>query len=147
MNANETMIRFGYPDTLVAEYAHWAVLVRPDQPTLGSLVLASTSEARAFSDLPPEAFAELGTVVAGIEAMLRAAIAYEKINYLMLMMADPHVHWHVVPRYEGTREHLGITFEDSGWPKLPNLGEAVKLDPAQMAALRAWLSSHLPESG
>lgn len=143
--SNETMRRFGYPDTLVAEYEHWAILVRPDQPTLGSLVLASTSEARAFSDLPPEAFAQLRMAVANIEAMLKSAVAYEKINYLMLMMVDPHVHWHVIPRYEGTREHEGIAVTDSGWPKLPDLGEAVKLDRMQIFTLRDWLSSKLPE--
>ena len=27
--------------------------------------------------------------------------AYERINYLMLMMVDPHVHFHVIPRYSG----------------------------------------------
>jgi diadenosine tetraphosphate (Ap4A) HIT family hydrolase len=144
MSANETMVRFGYPETLVAEYGHWAILVRPDQPTLGSLVLASTSEARAFSDLPPEAFAELRTAVSDVEAMLRTAVAYEKINYLMLMMVDPHVHWHVIPRYSGVRAHAGIAIADSGWPKLPNLGEALKLDCTQIAALRAWLGSKLP---
>jgi diadenosine tetraphosphate (Ap4A) HIT family hydrolase len=144
MSANETMVRFGYPDSLIVEYGHWAILVRPDQPTLGSLVLASTSEARAFSDLPPEAFAELHTAVADVEAMLEAAVAYEKINYLMLMMVDPHVHWHVIPRYEGVREHAGISVADSGWPKLPNLGEAVKLDGTQLATLRDWLGSKLP---
>ena len=145
MTANETMIRFGYPDSLVVEYEHWAILVRPDQPTLGSLILASTSEARAFSDLPPEAFAELHGAVASIEAMLKAAVAYEKINYLMLMMVDPHVHWHVVPRYEGVRELGGLSIPDTGWPRLPNLGDAVKLDPGQIATLRDWLGSKLPD--
>ena len=143
--SNETMRRFGYPNSLVVEYEHWVILVRPDQPTLGSLVLASTSEATALSELPPDAFAQLHMAVSDIEAMLKAAIAYEKINYLMLMMVDPHVHWHVIPRYEGVREHKGISIADSGWPKLPNLGEAVKLDPDQIARMRQWLGSKLPE--
>ncbi len=38
---NKTIVRFGYPATLVAEYEHWVVLLRPEQPTLGSLVLAA----------------------------------------------------------------------------------------------------------
>ncbi len=38
---NETIQRFGYPATLVAEYEHWLVLLRPAQATLGSLVLAA----------------------------------------------------------------------------------------------------------
>ena len=141
MSMNATIRRFGYPSTLVAEYRHWVVLLRPEQPTLGSLVLASTSEAQAFSALPPEAFAELGTVIADVEAALKAAVAYEKINYLMLMMVDPHVHWHIIPRYDGKRSEAGISIADRGWPKAPQLGEAMKLDPASIEALRSWLGA------
>ena len=42
---NETMRKFGYPDTLIREYEHWVVLLRPAQVTLGSLVLAAKSDA------------------------------------------------------------------------------------------------------
>jgi len=139
MTMNATVVRFGYPDTLIAAYRHWLVLLRPEQPTLGSLVLASSSDAQAFSLLPPEAFAELGTVIADIEAALKDAVSYEKINYLMLMMVDPYVHWHVVPRYDGTRSAEGVTLADRGWPKAPQLAEALRLEPNQIAALRDWL--------
>ena len=44
---NDTILRFGYPATLIADYRHWMVLLRPDQPTLGSLILAATGEAKA----------------------------------------------------------------------------------------------------
>ena len=37
---NATIEKFGYPATLVAQFDHWLVLLRPSQPTLGSLVLA-----------------------------------------------------------------------------------------------------------
>ncbi len=63
---NQTITRFGYPATLVADYDHWVVLLRPEQPTLGSLVLAAKSEATAFADLPPPAFAELAQEVADL---------------------------------------------------------------------------------
>lgn len=144
---NETILRFGYPETLVARYEHWLVLLRPAQPTLGSLVLASASEARRFSGLPAPAFAELGEAVADIEHALAAAVRYERINYLMLMMVDPHVHWHVIPRYQGNREAKGISLADSGWPKLPQLGEALSLDEAQVASLGEWLRAHWPARG
>jgi diadenosine tetraphosphate (Ap4A) HIT family hydrolase len=65
---NETILRFGYPDTLVAEYRHWLVLLRPQQPTLGSLVLAAAGDFTSFSDLPEEAFAELRGAVSDLEA-------------------------------------------------------------------------------
>jgi len=132
---NATIEKFGYPATLVAETAHWLVLLRPAQPTLGSLVLAAKSDATAFGDLPGEAHAELKTVTAAIERMLGTFTRYAKLNYLMLMMVDPHVHFHVIPRYEGTRDWQGHSFVDAGWPKAPDLSQAVTLDDAEIAEL------------
>jgi diadenosine tetraphosphate (Ap4A) HIT family hydrolase len=136
---NATILRFGYPATLVADYDHWLVLLRPAQPTLGSLILAAKGEATSFAELPPEAFAELRIVVAKIEEALAASIRFEKINYLMLMMVDPHVHFHVIPRYEGERSACGVTVPDAGWPKVPALGEAVALEPDQVEALVGYI--------
>ena len=136
---NATIEKFGYPHTLVAEFAHWVVLARPAQPTLGSLVLAAKSDATAFGDLAAEAHAELKTVTAAIEAVLAKAVGYARLNYLMLMMVDPHVHFHVIPRYEGAREWQGREFVDCGWPKVPDLGHAVALEGDDLAALVAWL--------
>lgn len=138
---NATIRKFGYPATLVAEYDHWIVLARPSQPTLGSLVLAAKSEVTAFGDLDPAAHGELAVVSAAIERALGTAVAYAKLNYLMLMMVDPHVHFHVIPRYGGEREWGGREFVDVGWPKLPDLGHAVSLGDSEIAALVAWLKA------
>ena len=132
---NETIRRFGYPSALVAQYEHWVVLLRPAQPTLGSLILAAKGEETRFADLPAAAFAELQRAVGDIEKALAAAIRFEKINYLMLMMVDPHVHFHVIPRYEGERSACGVSVKDAGWPKVPALGEAVELQSEQVEAL------------
>ena len=139
---NATIEKFGFPATLVAEFEHWVVLLRPTQPTLGALVLAAKSDATAFGDLPADAHAELKTVTAAIEAALTQAVGYAKINYLMLMMVDPHVHFHVLPRYEGERSGAGLTVADAGWPGQPDLGQAVKLADAQIAALTGWLKPY-----
>ena len=141
---NATLEKFGWPATLVAEFEHWVVLARPAQPTLGSLVLAAKSEATAFGALDPAAHAELAAVTAAIETALTGAVGYEKLNYLMLMMVDPHVHFHVIPRYEGAREWCGREFVDVGWPKVPDLGHAVALEGDDLARLTVWLKSAFP---
>lgn len=138
---NVTIEKFGWPATLIAEFDHWLVLLRPAQPTLGSLVLAAKSDATAFAGLPGEAHAELKRVTGAIEAALARFTGYARLNYLMLMMVDPHVHFHVIPRYEGAREWGGVAFPDAGWPAVPQLGEAVKLEPAQREALVAELKA------
>lgn len=138
---NATMRKFGHPRSVVAETAQWSVLVRPQQVTLGSLVLACREPATAFGQVSPEAFADLQRAVSGVEAMLASFVGYEKINYLMLMMVDPDVHFHVIPRYDGTRRFETLDIADHGWPGPPALGQAVTLDPATLdrvvAALRA----------
>lgn len=142
---NETITRFGHPATLIAEYAHWVVLLRPAQPTLGSLILAAKSDAQAFSELPAAAFSEQGRVIGDIETVLRDKVRYAKINYMMLMMVDPHVHYHVIPRYDGERQAAGLTIADTGWPKLPVLGDAIELDEAQIGSLVEWLKEDWPK--
>lgn len=136
-----TIVRFGYPATLVRELEHWVILVRPAQPTLGSLVLAAKSEALSFADLPQAAHTELKQATTMIEAMLHAFVGYDRINYLMLMMVDPHVHFHVIPRYEGAREWAEMAFVDAGWPGPPQLGAAVTLGDEGIAALRQALAN------
>ena len=139
--ANDTMLKFGYPETLIHEYDHWVVLLRPAQVTLGSLILAAKSEAIAFGDLPAGAHAELATVTKDIESVLGTEIGYQKINYLMLMMVDPHVHFHVLPRYEGERSYGELAFMDRGWPGQPDLQSAIKLSAEDTTILKGWISS------
>ena len=134
---NATARKFGHPKTLVAETQHWLVLVRPQQPTLGSLVLVCKEDAKAFSDLSAGAFSDLQGAIVGIEALLRHTVAYERINYLMLMMVDPDVHFHVIPRYDGERAHGGRVFADAGWPGPPALASHVALSEEEAAALAA----------
>ena len=80
--SNPTMEKFGYPDTLVCDYEHWCVLVRPAQATLGALVLVCKQPVEAFSDVSPEGFAELAVVTGHIEASLGEFRHYQKLNYL-----------------------------------------------------------------
>lgn len=137
---NQTAVRFGYADTLIREYEHWLVLLREPQATLGSLVLCAKSDATEFSALPMEAHTEMGTVVGEIENALKTAFAYEKINYLMLMMVDPNVHFHVIPRYSEPRTACGLTIPDPGWPALPKLGEAREINSSERESLIAHIS-------
>lgn len=137
--SNATMRKFGYPTTLVAETARWAVLVRPQQVTLGALVLVCREPVLAFGDASPESFAELKHVVQATETMARGFVAYQRINYLMLMMVDPDVHFHVIPRYEGERRFADTLFPDVGWPGPPALDRSVVPDQKGIARIVAAL--------
>ncbi len=136
---NATMKKFGYPETCVKEYHQWVILLRPQQITLGALVLACTEQATTFSGLSSEAFAELREVTGQIEQGLAQAFAYDKINYLMLMMVDRDVHFHVLPRYAQSRHFAGREFSDPAWPGPPDFTRVNPMD----ADLTRELLGHL----
>jgi diadenosine tetraphosphate (Ap4A) HIT family hydrolase len=143
---NATITRFGYPATLLHEYRSWVVLLRPAQPTLGSLVLACKEDASSLGAVSAAAWSEVAAATADIERALHATFDPQKINYLALMMVDPHVHFHVIPRYSASREFEGSTFGDATWPKPPDVTSTLPLSPAQMTALHAALLAAWPPS-
>ena len=115
------MKKFGYPESCVKEFQQWVVLLRPQQITLGALILICREEATAFSQISPAAFGELPAIIREIETNISRTFAYNKINYLMLMMVDPEVHFHVIPRFDAPQTFFQQQFRDHGWPGPPDL--------------------------
>ena len=138
---NATLSKFGYPESLIKTYDYWHVLLRPGQVTIGSLVLICKEDVYQYADISEEAAREQKQVIADIERILKKRFNFSKINYLMLMMVDPHVHFHVIPRYEGSRSAAGLTIRDAGWPGQPDLGSAIKLD-SELDRVRDMLKVH-----
>ncbi len=131
----QTRTSFHYPDTLIKRYKHWLLLLRPKQVTVGSLVLVCDEEVTQFSQVSEPAAREYPLIVKDIETVLAKRFSYSKINYLMLMMVDPAVHFHIIPRYENGVEFLGQYFEDKDWPGPPNLSQSLALNPEQSSTL------------
>jgi diadenosine tetraphosphate (Ap4A) HIT family hydrolase len=131
-------VKFDHPNGEILRTAHWRVVVRRKQVTLGALVLISARHVEALSALAPAEAAELPEVAAALEARLRRTFAPDKINYLALMMVDPHLHFHVLPRYAQPRTVAGHTFTDPSWGAPPRLDVPVPGDDV-VDAVRAWL--------
>ena len=121
---------FDYKNLLIKEYDHWYLLLRDKQATLGSLVLIEKNFRTQYSDLSIESHKEFGFVTKDIEKGLKELFRYDKINYLMLMMVDPEVYYHVIPRYSKNTMFNKIKFVDHGWPGLPELSfiNNIKID-------------------
>lgn len=141
---NETMLKFGAPDTCIHSYSSWLVLLRPAQVTLGALVLVAREPVTAFSRLSEAGFTELARVTRDVEMVLSHLFHYDKLNYLMLMMVDPHVHFHVLPRYAAERRYGGKVFSDSAWPGPPDLAQNNHIDEKVFNRLRDDLRSAWP---
>ncbi len=136
---NETIMKFGYPENLIKEYEHWVVLLRPKQITAGCLVLACKEEAGSMPEVSTEAFAELPIVTGELEAGIKKAFGMEKINYILLMMVDKEVHFHVIPRYSEDKNFAGTSFTDPGWPKHPDMQSVIPLSDEQFINLKQHL--------
>jgi len=108
------------------------------------MVLACKEDARALGELSARAWEELARVTRELEAAARAAFRFDRINYLALMMVDPHVHFHVLPRYAEARKLDGVVLDDAAWPKAPDITAAVDLGPEQVEEIAARLRANWP---
>ena len=101
----------------------WTWSVRPGQPTLGAGVLSLNRHAGKFSEVTEDEMKDLAELVDAVEGTIKTAFDHAIMNYLMLMMVDHHVHYHVIPRYEAVRTFAGRDWVDNGWPALPVLAD------------------------
>lgn len=133
--------KFGGPGLRYYENEHWLVQVRPKQVTLGSSVMIARRHLESLAGLEPAEAVAFGAAVREVEARLKKAFGFDKINYLALMMVDRHLHVHVIPRYSVARSFAGREWRDSFWPKAPDVGVAVEPEPAVLETLHAALRS------
>jgi diadenosine tetraphosphate (Ap4A) HIT family hydrolase len=136
---NATLQKFGYPERVIREYEHWALLIRPVQVTLGSVIIASKSEATSFGALRPEEMAEWPGIVRAFESVASRQFGAEKFNYLALMMVDPNPHFHGIPRYRAPVAFQGYSFKDELFPKPPALDVVNDCPQDTLEALHGFL--------
>lgn len=125
---NKFQDKFRVKELLILSNKSWSWSVRPDQPTLGSGILSLNRPALHLSDVTPEEMSDLSNIVQIMEKKIKATFNHNIMNYLMLMMVDHHVHYHVIPRYDGCRNFAGVEWIDGGWPALPNMGNSQHKD-------------------
>lgn len=139
---NETIMQFNYPSSTIQEYNSWIVLMRPQQITLGSLVLACKGEYESLADIPADVYAELSVVTSHIEKTLSNLFKYDRINYLLLMMRDKYVHFHVIPRYASSRDVSGITCTDRTWPMPPDITKPLDISETDIQLLTEFVKDN-----
>ena len=124
--------KFKIQDLKIYETKYWIWSLRPHQATIGAGILSLKRECATFGELESKEFADLNNIIKVIEATLKNTFNYDVINYLMLMMFDKHVHYHIFPRYQNSVVSLGDTWNDEAWPAVPALlGEPLSNEKLQ----------------
>src|SRR5690625_2240874 len=121
--------KFKISELTIYETDYWIWSLRPIQVTLGAGILSLKRECSVLNGLEPNEFSDLYNIIRVIELTLKDAFDYDIINYLMLMMVDKQVHYHVIPRYEDKLCFGGESWMDLGWPGIPDLsGEELNIN-------------------
>lgn len=75
---------------------------------------------KEMTDLTPQSRARMMKIVFSVESAIREVIVPDKVNLASLGNHTPHVHWHVVPRFQHDKH-----FPNSHW------GQAVRSNTSQ----------------
>ena len=106
-----------------------------DYPAFCRIIL--NRHVREMTDLPCDERARLMQAVFAVETALRDLLQPDKINLASLGNVVPHLHWHVIPRFEDDRH-----FPDPVWAAPRRDGRAYGVD---VAALTRMLEQRLLE--
>ena len=93
---------------------------------------------KEMSDLPPNQRARMMKVVFAVEAAMREIIQPDKINLASLGNKTPHLHWHVVPRFENDKH-----FPNSHWGEMVRESNFSPLNDTIKLALTDKIRAHV----
>lgn len=135
--------KFRVNELRIFETKHWIWSLRPAQVTLGSGILSLKRPCLEFSLLQQKEFSDLNNLIKVVEFTLTRAFNYDVMNYLMLMMVDKHVHFHVIPRYSRTIDRFNIAWRDKCWPGIHDLvGEPS--DTRTLNQICSYIKTYIP---
>ena len=112
-------------------------VIRIDDPDYAGFCRVVWNEhVKEMSDLAPAERSHLMNVVLAVETTLRALMRPTKINLASLGNVVPHLHWHVIPRFEDDRH-----FPRPIWGEPRR--EGAQREIPTLAALRAGMEQAL----
>lgn len=102
------------------EFCRVVLLHDSDYPAYCRIELLA--HVKEMTDLAPADRARTMKVVFAVETAMREVIQPDKINLASLGNKTPHMHWHVLPRFESDKHfpnsHWGEPMRDSGVQRL-----------------------------
>lgn len=90
---------------LIQEFEHSLFVVGDHQYFPGYCLLVMKAHIRELHELAPDVQAALlAELMTATNAVVRAFQPW-KMNHASLGNVDPHVHWHLIPRYDDAPDH------------------------------------------
>ena len=118
------------------DFCRVVLLADQDYPAYCRVELLS--HVKEMTDLAPQERARTMKVVFAVETAIREVIAPDKINLASLGNKTPHMHWHVIPRFENDKH-----FPNSHWGEVVRENQALALTTAQKQQLTEKIKAHV----
>ena len=96
---------------------------------------------KEMTDLQPTERTRVMNIVFAVETAMREMFNPTKINLASLGNKTPHVHWHVIPRFENDKH-----FPSSHWGEALREGVAQKLDEKIVEMLKEKITMHISDT-
>lgn len=112
-------LRNPQPKTQILTTNHWSVGIGNNHSYLGRAFVTLREHKGSLSELSEEQWSEFNEIVRKLEKAYKEAFGAEPLNWGCFMNHafrsepfNPHVHWHIFPRYHKAPVIEGITFDD-----------------------------------
>jgi diadenosine tetraphosphate (Ap4A) HIT family hydrolase len=110
-----------YKDVFLKEYKHWILEVSFRQHTPGCFIIFAKRQIEKIVDLRDEELIELRVVMTEMQNLLISIpeLKPDRFNYMQLGNELHNLHFHGIPRYNSTRNFVGIEWIDENPKSLP----------------------------
>ena len=98
------------PGAFVLQAERWVAFLDIAPVSPGHVLLVPRAEHALLAELPADTLADLGPLLARIDAAIRTVTGCAAVSILLrdgetAGQEVPHVHWHLVPRHAGDQPH------------------------------------------
>ncbi|MGQ0443050.1 MAG: HIT family protein [Methylophilaceae bacterium] len=108
----------------------------PDYP--GYCRVELIAHVKEMTDLPSGQRLRLMQIVFAMESVLRDVLNPDKINLASLGNKTPHLHWHIIPRYENDKH-----FPNAHWGEAVRKAHPKSVSSKQIELLKLAIHQHL----
>lgn len=132
-----TLWREGHSTHFVHEFEHSVLVVGDHQFHRGYCLLLLKEHVRELHELEPAIYLALSAELLAAGRAVVETFGPWKMNYSCYGNVDPHIHWHLFPRYDSEPDHL-----NHPWLHAPEFKDHL-IDVATARAIAASIRAKL----